>query len=76
MFSAVRLHRSPTVTLGIPDPQQKELAATTEGYVVGHEILLLDENQELVPLGNEGEIATRGPEMCVGYAAPAQNKDA
>jgi acyl-CoA synthetase (AMP-forming)/AMP-acid ligase II len=67
---------APTVTLGVPDPQQKELAATTEGYVVGHEILLLDENQELVPLGNEGEIATRGPEMCVGYAAPAQNKDA
>ena len=67
---------APTVTLGVPDPQQKELAATTEGYVVGHEIRLLGANGELVPSGSEGEIATRGPELCVGYAAAEHNDDA
>jgi acyl-CoA synthetase (AMP-forming)/AMP-acid ligase II len=67
---------APTVTLGVPDPAQKELAATTEGYVVGHELRLLGVNNELVPAGVEGEIATRGPEMCVGYASVQQNEDA
>jgi acyl-CoA synthetase (AMP-forming)/AMP-acid ligase II len=67
---------APTVTLGVPDPQQQELAATTEGYVVGHEIRLLDANNEPVGPGEEGEIASRGPEMCVGYAASEQNEEA
>ncbi len=67
---------APTVTLGVPDRQKEELGATTEGYVVGHEIRLLDVNNEPVPPGSEGEIVTRGPEVCVGYAAPQQNTDA
>ncbi len=67
---------APTVTLGVPDRQKEELGATTEGYVVGHEIRLLDTNNEPVPRGSEGEIVTRGPEVCVGYAAPEQNADA
>jgi acyl-CoA synthetase (AMP-forming)/AMP-acid ligase II len=67
---------APTVTLGVPDPQQRELAATTEGYVVGHEIRLVDACGETVAPGQEGEIVTRGPEMCVGYAAPEQNAEA
>ena len=67
---------APTVTLGVPDRQQEELGATTEGYVVGHEIQLLDANNCSVPAGSEGEIVTRGPEVCVGYAAKEQNADA
>jgi acyl-CoA synthetase (AMP-forming)/AMP-acid ligase II len=67
---------APTVTLGVRDPKQKELAATTEGYVVGHEIRLVGANNELVLSGGEGEIATRGPEVCVGYASAEQNEDA
>jgi len=67
---------APTVTLGVPDRHKEELGATTEGYVVGHEIRLLDANNEPVPNGSEGEIVTRGPEVCLGYAAPEQNADA
>lgn len=67
---------APTVTLGVPDRHKEELGATTEGYVVGHEIQLLDANNEPVPSGSEGEIVTRGPEVCVGYAAPEQNAEA
>ena len=44
--------------------------------MVGHEIRLVDACGETVAPGQEGEIVTRGPEMCVGYAAPEQNAEA
>ena len=65
---------APTVTLGINTRAQEDFGATTEGLIVGHEIKLVDENGEPVPLGIEGEIVTRGPEMCLGYADPAHNE--
>lgn len=64
---------APTVTLGVNSRGQERLGATTEGLVVGHEIKLVDEQGAPVPVGVEGEIATRGPEMCLGYADPAHN---
>lgn len=67
---------APTVTLGVPDRRKEQLGATTEGYIVGHEIRLLDANDKPVPPGTEGEIVTRGPEVCVGYAAPEQSAEA
>jgi cyclohexanecarboxylate-CoA ligase len=67
---------APTVTLGVVDPNERRLRAETEGYVVGHEIKLVDINEEPVPPGVEGEILTRGPEVCVGYALAEQNHDA
>jgi len=59
---------APTVALGVPDPARAELAATTEGFIVGHEIRLIDDNGRPVAEGAEGEIISRGPENCVGYA--------
>jgi acyl-CoA synthetase (AMP-forming)/AMP-acid ligase II len=59
---------APTVALGVPDPAKAELAATTEGFIVGHEIKLVDDGGRSVPDGAEGEIVSRGPENCVGYA--------
>lgn len=67
---------APTVTLGVVDPAEQKLRAETEGYVVGHEIKLVDIDDRPVPPGVEGEILTRGPEMCVGYALAEQNNDA
>jgi len=67
---------APTVTLGVPDRQKEQLGATTEGYIVGHEIRLLDANDKPVLAGTEGEIVTRGPEVCVGYAATEQSAEA
>lgn len=67
---------APTVTLGVVDPAEQKLRAETEGYVVGHEIKLVDIDDQPVPPGVEGEILTRGPEMCVGYALAEQNNDA
>lgn len=67
---------APTVTLGITDPQLQDLRANTEGYVVGHEIKLVDADDKPVTLGQEGEILTRGPELFVGYALAEQNAGA
>ena len=64
---------APTVTLGVNTRQQEELGATTEGFIVGHEIKIVDERGLPVASGIEGEIITRGPEMCIGYADEAHN---
>jgi acyl-CoA synthetase (AMP-forming)/AMP-acid ligase II len=76
---AFRLYGSteaPTVTLGVTEREAFALRANTEGYVVGHEIKLVDADGTPVPQGEEGEIVTRGPEVCVGYALAEQNAEA
>ena len=65
---------APTVTLGVTGRDQESLGAATEGLVVGHEIKLVDDKGAAVPVGVEGEIVSRGPEMCLGYADPAHNE--
>ena len=65
---------APTVTLGVNSRDQERLGAATEGLIVGHEIKLVDKKGTPVPVGVEGEIVTRGPEMCLGYADPAHNE--
>ncbi len=65
---------APTVTLGVNSRDQEGFGAATEGLVVGHEIKLVDKTSAEVPVGVEGEIVSRGPEMCLGYADPAHNE--
>lgn len=67
---------APTVTLGVVDRGETALRAETEGYVVGHEIRLVDDEGKVVRVGDEGEIITRGPEVCVGYALDEHNLEA
>lgn len=67
---------APTITLGVPDRTRESLAATTEGYIVGHEVRLTAPDGALVTTGEEGEIRTRGPEVCLGYADPTHNEGA
>jgi len=65
------------VTLGVNSRDEEQLGATTEGYIVGHEVKIIDpETGEEAPTGVEGEILSRGPEMCLGYAAAEHNADA
>jgi cyclohexanecarboxylate-CoA ligase len=59
---------APTVTLGVLDETAAELRADTDGRVVGHEVRLLRQDGSRCDDGEEGEIVTRGPEVCVGYA--------
>jgi non-ribosomal peptide synthetase component E (peptide arylation enzyme) len=64
------------VALGVTDPAKEDLAATTEGYVVGHDIRLLGTDGRPVAEGEEGEVVSQGPENCVGYANWADNAEA
>ncbi|MVA96011.1 AMP-binding protein [Nitratireductor sp. CAU 1489] len=76
--SVFRLYGSteaPTVTLGVPERERANLAASTEGFVVGHDMRLVDLDGSEVAPGEEGEIVTRGPEVCLGYSDPSQNAD-
>lgn len=67
---------APTVTLGVNSRDEEQLGATTEGYIVGHEVRIVDPEGRDVAAGEEGEILSRGPEMCLGYAADAHNAEA
>ncbi|MEP4884757.1 MAG: AMP-binding protein, partial [Alphaproteobacteria bacterium] len=68
---------APTVTLGVNSREEEALGATTEGYIVGHEVKIVDPSTgHVVGPGEEGEILTRGPEMCLGYAGDAHNAEA
>lgn len=67
---------APTVTLGVPDRARARLAATTEGFVVGHDIRLVDFDGTEVRRGEEGEIVTKGPEVCLGYTLAEHNEAA
>lgn len=68
---------APTVTLGVNSRDEEELGATTEGHIVGHEVKIVDpaDGRDVGP-GEEGEILTRGPEMCLGYAGDGYNVEA
>ena len=57
----------PTVTSGFPtDPLERRM--TTEGRIIpGIGVKIVDDDGIDLPLGSEGEIVTRGPDMFVGY---------
>jgi len=73
---AFRLYGSteaPTVTAGVFERAQFHGRAETEGVVVGHEARLLKSDGTQAAVGEEGEVITKGPEVCVGYANWDQN---
>ena len=66
----------PTVQLGRPiDPLEKRLN-TDGGLTAGNEVRIIDDDGRDLPLGAEGEIITRGPELFLGYLDPKLNDDA
>jgi acyl-CoA synthetase (AMP-forming)/AMP-acid ligase II len=51
--------------------------ARTDGYPrFGNELKIIDENGDEVPVGVDGEIATRGPELFVGYRDVSLDEEA
>lgn len=79
---AIRAHRGygssehPTVTTGsISDPDP--LRYYTEGRLnLGCEIRVVDDEDRDVPLGQEGEIVSRGPDRSLGYLREEHNANA
>lgn len=68
---------SPTVTLGINDPADQARAATTDGKVCNNEVRIADAvTGAPLPLGEEGEILVRGPEVMLAYLREEDTRDA
>lgn len=66
----------PTLTTGFPDDDM-EKRLTTEGRLMWQsEVRFVDDDGEDVPVGEAGEIATRGPELFLGYFDESLNAKA
>lgn len=73
---AVRVYGStetPLVTVGFPEPQNRTLAAETDGRIHNYEVRICDDHGHDLGLEAEGEILVRGPAMMLGYADAEQN---
>jgi acyl-CoA synthetase (AMP-forming)/AMP-acid ligase II len=66
----------PLVTKGFCDATERNLAAETDGRVVGYEVKVVDADDREVPRGRSGEIRARGPAMMIGYTDPAETERA
>lgn len=68
---------APTVSYGIVPGHPMDLAATTDGSIVNHDVRIVDPaTGKGLEEGREGEIVTRGPEVMLGYTTPAATAEA
>jgi acyl-CoA synthetase (AMP-forming)/AMP-acid ligase II len=63
----------PIISAGFVGDGQQRLAAETDGMIYAYEVKILDEQGRELPIGQDGEIAARGPGMMLGYKDPEQN---
>lgn len=75
-YRAYGLSEHPTVTLGWTDDPLETRLHTEGSLSAGNQIRVVDEEGRDVPLGEDGEIVTRGPERFLGYRDTALNRDA
>jgi acyl-CoA synthetase (AMP-forming)/AMP-acid ligase II len=61
----------PVITTGFPDDPLDKRAGTDGRLTPGNEIRIVDDEDNDLPAGSEGEILSRGPEMFIGYRNPA-----
>jgi acyl-CoA synthetase (AMP-forming)/AMP-acid ligase II len=66
----------PTISTGIADDPLTKRATTDGRLIAGNEVRLVDDAGNDVPDGAEGEIASRGGELFLGYTDPALDRDA
>lgn len=66
----------PLVTLGYPAIADEHLAATNDGEILDYQVRIVDDEEQDLPIGQEGEILARGPAMFMGYADEQQTREA
>ncbi|SEO67083.1 Acyl-CoA synthetase (AMP-forming)/AMP-acid ligase II [Salinihabitans flavidus] len=64
---------APMITQGCLE--DSVLAATTDGYINGWEVVVRGEDDAVVRPGQEGEICAKGPSLFRGYTDPTENPD-
>ncbi|MBK7250812.1 MAG: AMP-binding protein [Gammaproteobacteria bacterium] len=77
-FPGARVYGStehPTVTGFEPELPFEKRAYTDGRLDEGNEVRIVDDEGRDVPLGREGEVLTRGPEMFVGYLDAELDRD-
>lgn len=66
----------PIITCGTVGDGEEKLAAESDGKIYGYEVKILDDNGNELGIGEDGEIAARGPSMMLGYGEDEQNHSA
>ncbi|WP_022979129.1 class I adenylate-forming enzyme family protein [Ideonella sp. B508-1] len=65
-----------TVSCGWRDMTLEQRRLTDGRLQPGSEVRIVDESDKDLPVGSEGDILTRGPELFIGYTDPALNATA
>jgi acyl-CoA synthetase (AMP-forming)/AMP-acid ligase II len=75
VYRAYGSSEHPVITSGTPEDPAPKRARTDGRLMPGSEIRLLDEDDRDVPVGTDGEIVSRGPELMLGYTDAALDAD-
>jgi len=67
---------APLVSVGFLQPEQEQFAAETDGEVFNYEVRILDDDDNELPLGSDGNIVVKGPVLMVGYGKDEQTREA
>lgn len=76
VFRAYGSSEHPVITTGTPHDPIAMRAGTDGRLTPGNQIRLLDDDDHEVPVGGDGEIVSRGPELFVGYRDPGLDAEA
>ncbi|MGQ0620687.1 MAG: AMP-binding protein [Panacagrimonas sp.] len=67
---------APLITFGRRQDDSEDIGARTDGRINHYELRIVDAQDREVGLGAEGEILARGDGMFLGYAHPANTREA
>lgn len=73
VYRAYGSSEHPTISSGSPEDPIEKRAATDGRLTAANEVRILDDAGKELPRGQAGEIASRGPELFVGYRDEALN---
>ena len=67
---------APLVSVGFLQPEQETQAAETDGEVYNYDLRILDDEDNPLPIGADGNIVVKGPTLMLGYGQDQQTREA